>query len=166
VVIKLNEKDIKILKFIDRHGIMNLDEIARGVNISRSTIHYRMKKFFDKGAIKRTIIEIDPEKLSLDVTALVFVYVDYEKASADELGECLSKVCGVSTVYYVLGDVDFIVILKAKDKEDLKRTIKDITSINGVVRTGTHFVVSTVKEEKRLLINYTDDALKKLFDLK
>lgn len=163
---KLNKKDIKILRFIDRHGVTNLDEIARGVDISRSTVHYRMKKFFEDGTIKRTIIEVDPEKLGLDVTALVFVYVNYEKASADELGELLSKVSGVSTVYYVLGDVDFIIILKAKDKEDLKRAIKDITSIDGVVRTGTHFVVSTVKEEKRLLVNYSDEALKKLFDLK
>lgn len=163
---KLNKKDIRILKFIDQHGATNLDEIAKGVRMSRSTVHYRMKKFYDDGTIRRTIIEIDPEKLGLEVTALVFVYVNYEKVSADELGELLSKVSGVNTVYYVLGDVDFILILKVKDKEDLKRAIKDITSIEGVVRTGTHFVVSTIKEEKRLLINYSDEALRKLFDLK
>ncbi len=162
----LNQKDIKILRYIDEHGATNLNDIAEGINISRSTVHYRIRKFQEDGIIKKTIVEIAPDKLGLDVTSITFVYANYEKTNAEELGEKLSKVSGVSAVYYVLGDVDFILILKTKDKEGLKRTIKDITSIEGVIRTGTHFVVSAVKEEKRLLVNYNDEAIRELFGIK
>jgi DNA-binding Lrp family transcriptional regulator len=165
-VVKLNNKDIRILRYIDKHGSTNLDAIAEGVEISRSTVHYRIRKFLDDGIIKRNIVEINPEKLGLDVTAITFVYANYDKIDSDELGKKLSKVSGVIAVYYVLGDVDFIVLLKAKDKEDLKRLIKDITSIEGVIRTGTHFVASVVKEERRLLVNFNDDTIKTIFSLK
>jgi DNA-binding Lrp family transcriptional regulator len=161
--LKLEEKDLKILKCIEEDGNYNLDEISRLTNISRSTIHYRLKKFRKMGLIKGTFAELDPQVLGLDITTVTFVNVSYDSSTAEEIGEKLASISGVFTVYYVLGDFDFIVIAKAKDKEDLKRILREIHAIDGVVKTGTHFVTSTIKEEKRLLVNYNDEDLKKLF---
>lgn len=162
---RLDDKDIKILRCIDELGNSNIDEIAKMINISRSTIHYRLKKYKEAGVIKRSLVEIDPVELGLDITAVILVNAAYEKIYAEELGERLSKVPGVTSVYYVLGGVDFIVICKAKDREDLKRILKDLNSTEGVIRTGTHFVASTIKEEKRVLVNYPQEMLQKLFCL-
>ncbi len=161
--IKLEEKDIKILRCIDEDGSCNLDEISKRTSISRSTVHYRLKKFEKMGLIRGTFVELDPQILGLDITAVTFVNVSYENTTAEEIGEKLASISGVFTVYYVLGDFDFIVISKAKDREDLKRILREIHAIDGVVKTGTHFVASTIKEEKRLLVNYDDEVLKKLF---
>ncbi|WP_457554518.1 Lrp/AsnC family transcriptional regulator [Candidatus Pyrohabitans sp.] len=161
--VRLEEKDIKILRCIDEDGSCNLDEISKRTSISRSTVHYRLKKFEKMGLIKGTFVELDPQVLGLDITAVTFVNVSYENATAEEIGEKLASIPGVFTVYYVLGDFDFIVIAKAKDREDLKRILREMHAIDGVVKTGTHFVASTIKEEKRLLVNYNDEILKKLF---
>ena len=160
---KIQDKDIKILKCIEEDGSCNLDEISRLTNISRSTIHYRLKKFRKMGLIKGTFAELDPQVLGLDITTVTFVNVSYDSGTAEEIGEKLASISGVFTVYYVLGDFDFIVIAKAKDKEDLKRILREIHAIDGVVKTGTHFVASTIKEEKRLLVNYNEEDLKRLF---
>ena len=161
--LKLEEKDLKILKCIEEDGSCNLDELSKLTNISRSTIHYRLKKFRKMGLIKGTFAELDPQVLGLDITTVTFVNVSYDSSTAEEIGEKLASISGVFTVYYVLGDFDFIVIAKAKDKEDLKRILREIHAIDGVVKTGTHFVASTIKEEKRLLVNYNDEDLRKLF---
>ena len=161
--VRLSEKDIKILKCLEENGSINLDEIAKLTNISRSTIHYRLKKLRECGLIKRTIVELDSEAMGLDITAITFVNVVFNNNTAEEIGKRLASISGVFSVYYVLGDFDFIVIMKAKDKEDLKRVLKEIHAIDGVVRTGTHFVATTIKEEKRLLVNYDDEKLRELF---
>lgn len=161
-MVKLDEKDIQILCYIDKYGNSNLDEIAKKLKISRSTIHYRLKRYKELGIIKRAIAEIDPVALGLDITAVTLIYATYEKTNAEEVGKKLAEIPGVISVYYVLGDVDFIVLHKSKDREDLKRILKEMGSIEGVVRSGTHFVASTVKEEKRILVNYPEKMLQKL----
>lgn len=161
-MIKLDDKDVKILCYVDANGSYNLDDISRDLNISRSTVHYRIKRFEEMGIIKRRLVEIDPAALGLEITSITLVYANYEKISAEKLGERLAQIPGVIAVYYVLGDVDFIVLHKAKDREDLKRILKDMSSIEGVVRTGTHFVATTIKEEKRILVNYSEEMLLKL----
>lgn len=159
----LGEKDIKILKCIDEDGDCNLDEISRRTNISRSTVHYRLKKFEKAGLIKGNIVEIDPQVLGLDMTTVTLVNASFENISAEEIGKEIASIQGVTVVYYVLGDFDFIVISKAKDREDLKRLLREMHSIDGVIKTGSHFVASSLKEEKRLLANYSEETLKKLF---
>jgi DNA-binding Lrp family transcriptional regulator len=161
-MIKLDSKDIKILRCLDEIGNSNIDEISRAAKISRSTVHYRLRKYYDAGLIKRSLIEIDPSALGLDITAIILVNAVYEKIYAEELGEKLSKIPGITCVYYVLGGIDYIVICKAKDREDLKRILREISSTEGVIRTATHFVASTIKEEKRLLVNYPEEMLLKL----
>ncbi len=161
--IKLTNKDIKILKCLEEDGIVNLDRLSKMTDISRSTIHYRLKKLKELGLIKRTFVELDPEALGLEITAVTFVNVNFDMCTAEEIGKKLTMISGVFTVYYVLGDFDFIVISRAKDKEDLKRILREIHALDGVVKTGTHFVATVLKEEKRLLVNYNEEEIRKLF---
>ncbi len=163
MTLKFEERDLKILKCIEQNGNCNLDEIAETTGMSRSTVHYRLKKYRKMGLIKGIFAELDPQKLGLDITTITFVNVRYDTSSAEEIGERLASISGVFAVYYVLGDYDFIIVAKAKDRDDLKRILREIHSIEGVIKTGTHFVASVVKEEKRILVNYNEEDLKKLF---
>tara|TARA_B100001971_G_C17657789_1_gene271236 strand:- start:86 stop:433 length:348 start_codon:yes stop_codon:yes gene_type:complete len=115
-------------------------------------------------------MELDPEKLGLEVSAITSIYVSTDKihwyAESTDVGKKISKISGVIAVYYVLGNVDFVAFLRAKDKNDLQRLLKDISSIRGVIRTDTKFVASTIKEEKRLLINFNDNHIEGILNLK
>lgn len=161
--LQLEEKDIEILRCIDEDGSCNLDEISQRTQISRSTVHYRLKKFEKMGLVKGTFVEIDPSALGLDITTVTLVNASFENRTAEDVGNKISSIQGITTVYYVLGDFDFIVVSKAKDREDLKRLLKEMHSIDGVIKTGSHFVASTIKEEKRVLANYNESTLKELF---
>ena len=156
--------------YMDKFGISNLDAIAESLKISRSTVHYRIRKLRKYGIIKRNIMELDPEKLGLEVSAITSIYVSTDKihwyAESTDVGKKISKISGVIAVYYVLGNVDFVAFLRAKDKNDLQRLLKDISSIRGVIRTDTKFVASTIKEEKRLLINFNDNHIEGILNLK
>jgi|TARA_B100002003_G_scaffold251853_1_gene298160 DNA-binding Lrp family transcriptional regulator len=169
-MVELNKNDLRILQYMDKFGISNLDAIAESLKISRSTVHYRIRKLRKYGIIKRNIMELDPEKLGLEVSAITSIYVSTDKihwyAESTDVGKKISKISGVIAVYYVLGNVDFVAFLRAKDKNDLQRLLKDISSIRGVIRTDTKFVASTIKEEKRLLINFNDNHIEGILNLK
>jgi DNA-binding Lrp family transcriptional regulator len=71
------------------------------------------------------------------ITAIVLITA--ERGSIPRLGEELAAVAGVSEVYSVTGDFDFIAMVRAKEHEELAEIVTQrIAQVRGVVRTQTH----------------------------
>ena len=71
------------------------------------------------------------------ITAVVLIKA--EKGSLPKLGEDLAAIPGVSEVYSVTGDIDFIAMVRAKEHEDLAEIVtRRIAQTAGVARTETH----------------------------
>jgi len=58
------------------------------------------------------------------------------------------NVCGV---YDITGSTDALIIAKFKSREDLSRFTKYLLSLPYLERTNTHVVLTTVKENFKLL---------------
>ena len=62
-----------------------------------------------------------------------------EKGALPKLGEDLAAVPGVSEVYSVTGEMDFIAMVRAKEHEDLADIVtRRLAQVSGVARTETH----------------------------
>ena len=71
------------------------------------------------------------------ITAIVLITA--ERGSIPRLGEELAAVAGVSEVYSVTGDFDFIAMVRAKEHEELAEIVTQrIAQVRGVARTQTH----------------------------
>lgn len=71
------------------------------------------------------------------ITAIVMVTA--ERAALPTVGERLAAIEGVSEVYSVTGDVDFIAMVRAKEHEELADIVtRRIAQVQGVQRTETH----------------------------
>ena len=71
------------------------------------------------------------------ITAIVFVNADV--ARIPEVAEAIAALDGVSEVYSVTGEIDFIAVIRAKQHEDLADIVtKGIIPLPGVARTHTH----------------------------
>ncbi len=67
------------------------------------------------------------------------VLINAEKGAIGDLGELLAAVPGVSEVYSVTGEIDFIALVRARQHEDLADIVtKGIARCAGVARTHTH----------------------------
>jgi DNA-binding Lrp family transcriptional regulator len=62
----------------------------------------------------------------------------------------LSKVPGVWAVYYVLGDYDFIVLIRAINREDYMQKLELLSNMADIERTSTQVVGRVVKEDPRI----------------
>jgi DNA-binding Lrp family transcriptional regulator len=71
------------------------------------------------------------------ITAIVLITA--EKGALPDLGERIADISGVSEVYSVTGEIDFIAMVRAREHEDLADIVtRRIAQVPGVARTQTH----------------------------
>ena len=71
------------------------------------------------------------------ITAVVLITA--ERGAVPKLGEDLAAVPGVSEVYSVTGDIDFVAMVRAREHEELADIVTHrIAQVPGVARTQTH----------------------------
>lgn len=160
---ELDERDFRILQLLDREGKVDAEMISEELDISTSTVYYRLDKFEEMGIHKGKIAEIDGEKLGLEITAISQIKSNYGPGY-DEIGEKLADISGVKSVYFMLGDTSFIVISRLRNHAHLQQLIDDIIHTDGVEHSSTSVALKTIKDESRLLVNYDDDDLDALIN--
>jgi DNA-binding Lrp family transcriptional regulator len=71
------------------------------------------------------------------ITAIVLITA--ERGALPKLGETLAAVGGVSEVYSVTGDFDFVAMVRAREHDELAEIVTmRIAQVAGVARTQTH----------------------------
>lgn len=71
------------------------------------------------------------------ITAVVLITA--ERTALGDLGEKLAEVEGVSEVYSVTGDIDFVAMVRAREHDELAEIVtRRIAQVPGVSRTHTH----------------------------
>jgi DNA-binding Lrp family transcriptional regulator len=68
------------------------------------------------------------------------------------VGKKIASIPGVWAVYYVLGDFDFIVLVRATNRDDYMNKLEQLSSMNDIERTSTQIAVKIVKEDPRVNI--------------
>jgi len=85
------------------------------------------------------------------MVSITEVYVYHESGYADDIGDELANLPGVQQVFYTMGDVDFIVISRVQNHEQMNELIDKIVAIEGVNETSSRFVMRELKNDSRLL---------------
>ena len=103
----------------------------------------------DEGLIKGYSVLLDHEKLGYQLTVVTEITVS--KGRLVETENEIAKIPNVCCVYDVTGLTDAIIVAKFKSREDLGQFTKRLLSLPYIERTNTHVVLTTVKENFRLL---------------
>ena len=133
--------DKKLLSLLKSDARMSTSDLARTLDLSRSTIQSKIKKLEQEGVIKGyTVVYGDEYKQSL-VTAHVLIKV-VQKLTAKTNRE-LSNIPEVSALHAISGDFDLIVMLKAESTQALSRILDEISNLDGVERTNSSVILET-----------------------
>jgi DNA-binding Lrp family transcriptional regulator len=154
----MDERDIRLLKAISDLGTGSPERLHEETEIPVSTIHYRLKNLKEAGVIANDLYDIDLEKFGLGVTVIVEVLADYD-GSYEEFAEDILAIEGVTQVYFTMGETDFIVVARLTSSDMVERLIGEFEAIEGVDRTNSTFVISTLRDSQRALQSYSLDTL-------
>jgi DNA-binding Lrp family transcriptional regulator len=154
----MDERDVTILKAIADLGTGSPEKLSEETGVPVSTIHYRLNNLREEGVIKNDRYDLDLEKAGLDVTVVVEVLADYSD-SYEAFGDKLLGVEGVTQAHFAMGETDFIVVAQLPDSDAVERLISDFESIEGVERTNSTFVISTLRDADNPLESYSLETL-------
>lgn len=101
----------------------------------------------DDGLIKGFIPELDSDKLPETITAISMIRARYGPDYAGKVGEEISHIDGICSLYYILGEYDFMAVIKARGRKDLETIINKISGSERVERSNTITVLSTALED-------------------
>ncbi len=149
VPLELDDLDRRILQAYLIDGRLSYRELGHKLGVSTTTVQSRTNKLEKAGIIRGYAAIYDHEKIGFQLTVLTEVSV--AKGKLLELEREVAKMPQVMAVYDVTGLTDAIVIAKFKSREDLSKFTKVLLAMPFVERTNTHIVLTTVKEDFRLL---------------
>lgn len=144
-----DETDVKILETLVLDARLSSRQIAEQCKVSVGTVLTRIKRMEKEGIIKGYSALLDHEKLGYELTVVCDITVS--KGRLLEVENEIARLPNVCCVYDVTGLVDAIIIAKFKSREELSKFTKRLLALPYVERTNTHVVLTTVKEDFRLI---------------
>ena len=145
----MDETDVKVLRALVSDARLSSRQISKKAGVSIGTVLTRIKRMEKEGVIRGYCAVVDHEKLGYMLTALVEITVS--KGRLLEMENEIARMPNVCAVYDVTGLTDAIVIAKFKSREDLSAFAKRLLSLPYVERSNTHVVLTTIKEDFRLI---------------
>ena len=150
----------EVLKLLARNARYTHEEIAVMLNITEEKVEKIIEELEADGLIKGYKAIVDWEKTdSAYVSAIIEINV-VPKAGLgfEEVAEKIMKYPQVESVYLMSGVYDLNVVVKGKTLKDIAWFVaKELSTIDSVTSTTTHFVLRRYKEMDVELVNGNED---------
>ena len=150
----------EVLKLLARNARYTHEEIAVMLNITEEKVEKIIEELEADGLIKGYKAIVDWEKTDgAYVSAIIEINV-VPKAGLgfEEVPEKIMKYPQVESVYLMSGVYDLNVVVKGKTLKDIAWFVaKELSTIDSVTSTTTHFVLRRYKEMDVELVNDNDD---------
>jgi len=146
--------DRAILRIIQRDNRTPQRAIAQAVNLSTAAVQRRIATMEKAGIIARNAAIVDPDAVSLDVTAIVEVHLTDERSATVDRAKALFRADpAVQQCYYVTGGCSFILLIVSPDMRHYEATTRRLLSDTDFVASFHSFLaLDRVKAGMELVI--------------
>ena len=150
----------KVLKLLSENAKITTEDIALVIDKSVEDTKEIIKKLENEGYIRGYKTVIDWEKTeSAYVSAIIELKVTpKEGLGFEEVAEKITRYSEVESVYLMSGVYDLNVVVKCKTLQEVARFVaQELSTIDSVTSTATHFVLRRYKELDVPLMQNTPD---------
>ncbi|MHB8561504.1 MAG: Lrp/AsnC family transcriptional regulator [Thermoplasmataceae archaeon] len=143
----LDLHDRKILELLLENSDMPLREIGIRTGIfSPSAISRRIDRLKRRNIIGKNAPRINYVNLGFNFVTITFVRAKYAPGYKETVARKILGIRGIVSIYFLLGDIDFVTVTISKNKEDYERILDELTDIEEIERTDSRTVLKTYKE--------------------
>ena len=140
----IDDTDRRILAVLLADARTSMRSIAEEVGVALGTVSNRVKRMEEMGVIQGYGVRLDAEKIGWTMTVLCGLRI--EKGRLMEVQRKIAEDPRVFGIYDVTGEFDSMVLARVRDRAHLDDLSKTILSSEGIIRTVTHVVLNTVKQ--------------------
>ncbi|MEM0515844.1 Lrp/AsnC family transcriptional regulator [Pseudoalteromonas sp. YIC-827] len=137
----INQQDEKLLAMLRTNARASISDLARALDLSRSTVQSRMQKLEENGVIKGYSVEYGDAYLSSMVSAHVSIKVKQKLTTKTNIE--LKYIDAITELYAISGEYDLIALVQAQSLEKLSHLLDDIGNLDGVERTTSSVILET-----------------------
>lgn len=146
--------DKKILSALQNEGRMSITDLANQVGLSLSPCHRRVKQLEDSGAIKGYSAQLDPRKIGLQFSAIVFIQLKTgDNDSIEKLESALIDIPQIVQAQRLFGDPDYMLHVVAESLEDFQKLYdQKLSTIPSILRLTSTIVMKNIIAERNFPI--------------
>lgn len=137
----LSKEDERLLSILRTNARTSVSDLARLLNLSRSTVQTRIARLEQTGVIKGYVVEYGDKFVSSLVSAHVSIKVKQKLTTKTNVE--LKQIPQISELYAISGEYDLIAVVQAQSTEQLSHLLDDIGNLDGVERTNSAVVLET-----------------------
>ena len=144
----------RLLELLKSNGRASNEDLAKALNLTAAEVAARISALERDGTIVGYQTLFDPDKTGNgNVEAVIEVKITPERGGGfNRLASRISKFEEVQSCYLMSGGYDLLIIVKGKNLQAIGRFIAErLSTIKGVVSTGTHFRLKAYKDNGVLL---------------
>ena len=154
-----------ILKLLNKNGRMSHADIATATGISEAEVTAEVKRLEEEGLIRGYKAVIDWEKTDSNYVSAIIELKVTPKAGCgfEETAERIARFPEVESVYLMSGVYDLNVVVKCRTFQEVAMFVaKELSTIESVNSTATHFVLRRYKELDIPLVTREQDERGKI----
>lgn len=113
---------------------------------SPSAVSKRIRNLQKEGYIKKIHAEIDYGKLGFGFQTITLIRGKYGPGYKEAIAKKLQEIPGVISIYFLLGDVDFVIYTVTKNKDEYSKILDKLSSIPEIERSDTRTILEVYRE--------------------
>ena len=146
-MLKLDDRDIQILKVLSREGRIAKAELAKRINLSPTPCWERLKRLEDAGVIEGYRAEVSLKEVASHVTVFVAAELGSHRVEDFQAFErAVQRRDEIVACWGLGGGFDYLMQVVTRDIDSYQRLMDGILAERvGLVRYYTYIVTKTVK---------------------
>lgn len=133
---ELDRFDRKILALLQKDSRTPQRDISEAVHLSASAVNRRIAAMEAAGIIQRSVAVVDAAKVGKPITIIVEVMLENERLELLDAARRRFVACpAVQQVYYVTGEVDFVLVVNVADMAEYERLTRELFFAESNIRS-------------------------------
>ncbi len=134
--------DRALLTELQRDATQSYANLGQAAGLSAGSAHERVRKLRERGVIRRTTVEVEPDAVGLGVLAFVMLDGNAWMGGTDTR-ESLAAIPEITEAHIIAGSAAVLVKVRTGSTKALQAVLRRIYDIDGVAGTQTLVVLTT-----------------------
>jgi Lrp/AsnC family transcriptional regulator len=151
---EIDKVDLEIIRLLQQNAELSAAAIGEKIGLSQSPCWRRIQRLREEGLIRGQAMRFDRKKLGFDV--LVFAQVKltaHGRSKVPEFAETIREFPEVQECHLVLGNIDFLLRIVARDIEEYERFFfEKLSHLAEIQEVHSNIVLSEIKYTTELPI--------------
>ena len=139
----MDEVDERIVALLREDARRSFQNIGKHVHLSAPAVKRRVDKLEAAGVLRGYSAAVDPAAAGWHTEAFVYLYCD-GRMPADAIKRAVESEPQVASAHTVAGEYSAVLHVLARDTADLELVLERIRATEGVSRTVSQIVLSTL----------------------